>query len=702
MIRRLNVAIVVCIVSLVCSVFPSFATSENSKCGKLNSIIKEGTIRYKCLKVKGALRWKILKNDQVIVFTSLPPSNLLVTSGVTNLDFKSSSGLPLSILSKSPNTCSVNGLELTPKLAGNCSLLISQIGDKYFNPATLQFSINIFKAPQNILSREVLPTSLPVSKRSHVLSFVSDSGLMVSTTSKTSNVCSVEGFDLKLLSAGSCEIVASQPGNESFLPAQKSFSILLTKASQTISVTVPREVSFPSLAEEPLKMKVSPTSSSGLPVVVSTTTPSVCTVDGLSVLPISAGECVLKFEQKGDVEISPAETVQRTVNFKPECSASSRNTGNGPFLTATCYVGTRSIASPWFGPPSSKSKIYEYVGGSRVEMSVFKNSMIFDYYNGCWVEKGPLQFSNIGWAGRQSSAGCTIYSVSPSGVKVCQTGSGFDTAVITESNPGLRKYCAKSSLTASYCSWEFDVNWISTDPNIVPIANIASSGTSTSPNPSPTPTPAPSNSQKSTLSVGEKMQKLLSALDKSIYRIQCTVNRDGSADSYLTNAFAADVTLSENTKSRGFYGSLFTSYQELSDCLDANVREIKTFQAGNTSSGYIASYDNYNDVVLVLTRFPVAPILPSPTKPQVGDFVMHLAILGSATSVSIYGGYVSNIEGINVGTDLRMVIPGGVLINEDGKWIGIAQSDGEFQKPGLVCRKIVICDVIEDINRWSN
>lgn len=81
---------------------------------------------------------------------------------------------------------------------------------------------------------------------------------------------------------------------------------------------------------------------------------------------------------------------------------------------------------------------------------------------------------------------------------------------------------------------------------------------------------------------------------------------------------------------------------------------------------------------------------------------MHLAILGSAASVSIYGGYVSNIEGINVGTDLRMVIPGGVLVNEEGKWIGIAQSDGEFQKPGLVCRKIVICDMIEDINRWSN
>jgi len=702
---RIKILTALVVGMLLFSNTPAIADITNTKCSKLNSIIKQDGIQFKCLKIKNILKWQILKNNQTISFNEMPLTSWLMTSGSINLNLKSSSGLPISIVSKSPKICLVDSFTVSPISAGGCLLVASQPGDKYFNQATLQFSINIFKSPQNIISNETWPTSLSLSKGAQKLSFVSDAGLEVSVLSKTMSICSVSGSDLKLLSIGNCELTATQAGNDSFLSVQKSFSVLLTKTAQNITVAVPIAVSYPSLAEEPLKMKLSPTSSSGLSVSVSTSTPTICSVDGLSVLPIAAGDCVLRFEQSGDAGVSPAEVVQKTVNFRPECTKSSRNTGNGPFLTATCYVGTRSIASPWFGPPSANIKTYEYVGGSRIEMSVYKNSMIFDYYNGYWVDKGLLQFSNVGWTGRSSSAGCTTYSISPSGIKTCQTGSGFDIAVISENTTGLRRYCTKSSLTATYCSWEFDVNWIATDPNVVPIANVSATGTTTpSPtttNPSPTPSPSPSTPPKPIMTVGEKMQKALSALDKSIYRIQCTVNSGGTSDTYMTNGFAADVTLGENARSRGFIGTLWTNYEELSGCLDANVKDVNTFQAGYVNSGYVSNYDKYNDVALVMTRFPVVPIVPSPIRPQVGDFVMHLAILGTSASVSIYAGYVSNIEGNNIGTDIRFITAGGVLINEDGKWIGIAQVDGDFQKPGLVCRSIVICDAVEDVNRWS-
>jgi hypothetical protein len=239
------------------------------------------------------------------------------------------------------------------------------------------------------------------------------------------------------------------------------------KSAQSISVVMPSAAIFSTLTDTPGQISVAATSSASLPVRLSSGSPKNCSVSEFSVTPLSPGECVLIFEQEGNSQVLPAPVVQRSLLFKPDCTLSTRSTGNGSFPTATCYVGTRTIASNYLfsGFVTGNNSVYEFFGGSRIEKTTFKNSMIFDYQGGFWADKGKVQFSNLGWDGWKST-GCVRHKLDSSGAKVCEEGSGFDIAVITENSPGLRNYCFKRSATDAYCSWEFDVNWQALEPNL--------------------------------------------------------------------------------------------------------------------------------------------------------------------------------------------------------------------------------------------
>lgn len=237
------------------------------------------------------------------------------------------------------------------------------------------------------------------------------------------------------------------------------------KKSQVISLEYPRTIIYSSLAENPQSYSIAPVSSSGLTVSAMNNSPKICKLENFTITPLAVGICQLVLNQAGNDLTLPANPVEINIELKPECTVSSRATGNGSFATATCFVGTRTISSTYMfsGFLVEKKSVYEFFGGTRIERTTFKNSMIFDYINGFWAEKSPVQFSSLGWDGWKSS-GCTRYSGSGN-TRKCEEGSGFDVAVVTETNVGLRNYCFKQSAATSYCSWEFDINWIPMDSN---------------------------------------------------------------------------------------------------------------------------------------------------------------------------------------------------------------------------------------------
>jgi hypothetical protein len=119
--------------------------------------------------------------------------------------------------------------------------------------------------------------------------------------------CTVAGTTVHLTGAGSCALTASQAGNDDFNPAadvMQSFAI--AKASQTIT--------FAPLADRAFgaDFTVSATASSGLPVLLSVGRSSRCSLTGVTVHMLGAGQCVLVASQPGNTDYAAAPSVTRS------------------------------------------------------------------------------------------------------------------------------------------------------------------------------------------------------------------------------------------------------------------------------------------------------------------------------------------------------------------------------------------------------
>ncbi len=134
------------------------------------------------------------------------------------------------------------------------------------------------------------------------------SGLPVTLSSTTAAVCSVDGYVITLLAAGTCSITATQPGNLTYRPANpitRTFAV--SQATQTITFTNPGNKT---MAQSPVT--VAPTASSGLPVTLASTTTAICSVSAFTVTLLGPGTCTLTATQPGDAAYRPANPVTRS------------------------------------------------------------------------------------------------------------------------------------------------------------------------------------------------------------------------------------------------------------------------------------------------------------------------------------------------------------------------------------------------------
>jgi hypothetical protein len=142
---------------------------------------------------------------------------------------------------------------------------------------------------------------------SFVVSASSDSGLVVSFASTTTDVCTVDApgtspATVSIVSGGTCTLVASQGGNANYNPAptvERSLSI--NRIDQTISFDDP---AYRPAGAAPFAL--SATASSGLPVSFASETPAVCDVAGSTVSYLAPGECEITASQAGDASYNPA------------------------------------------------------------------------------------------------------------------------------------------------------------------------------------------------------------------------------------------------------------------------------------------------------------------------------------------------------------------------------------------------------------
>jgi hypothetical protein len=147
---------------------------------------------------------------------------------------------------------------------------------------------------------------------SRSLSGAASSGLAVTFSSKTPDICTFSGEIVTGVAAGTCTIAANQAGNSIYSAASEVMqNIAITSAPIVLAQTITFGTA-PTLSVG-RTVVVSAVSSSGLAVTFSSKTPAICTVSGGIVTGVAAGTCTIAANQAGNSIYSAASEMIQTL-----------------------------------------------------------------------------------------------------------------------------------------------------------------------------------------------------------------------------------------------------------------------------------------------------------------------------------------------------------------------------------------------------
>lgn len=172
------------------------------------------------------------------------------------------------------------------------------------------------------------PADKTLAESPITLAATASSGLAVSYSGNTPQVCTVSGATVTLLQTGLCTITVTQTGDSTYKaasPVTQSFTVNTapTKQDQTITFEQPANKT---LGDMPFALNAS--ASSGLAVSLSSDTPAVCTVSSTTVTLVAAGTCTITATQAGNAAFNAAQPV--THSF--QVTSPAENTNNPLFL----------------------------------------------------------------------------------------------------------------------------------------------------------------------------------------------------------------------------------------------------------------------------------------------------------------------------------------------------------------------------------
>ena len=255
----------------------------------------------------------VSKAAQTITFGAL--ANRTTLQSPVTVSAVSSSLLPVMFSTTTPAVCTstgTNGATIDLVGPGTCTVRADQPGDPTFDAAApVSRSFTVTRVAQTITfgvlaDRATTPSPFTVSA-------TASSGLAVNFTSPTPGVCSTggtHGATVTLLGAGTCTVVAHQPGDTIYnIAPAVGQSFTVTKTGQTIN--------FGALADAPpgTDVTVGATATSGLAVSFTTTTAAVCTAggtNGKTITLLTAGKCTVQADQAGNAIYAAAPPVAQS------------------------------------------------------------------------------------------------------------------------------------------------------------------------------------------------------------------------------------------------------------------------------------------------------------------------------------------------------------------------------------------------------
>jgi len=250
------------------------------------------------------------KVAQTITFVSPTPTSLIGTNSGT---LAATATLTPITFTVTPSTvCKVSGTTVTGVGAGTCTVTATQAGDATYASATKTQTITIAaKTAQTITFVSPTPTSL----------IGTNSGTLAATATLTpitftvtpSTVCKVSGTTVTGVGAGTCTVTATQAGDATYASATKTQTITIAaKTAQTITT-----FTAPTSLAKAASGALTGAASSGLVVTFTSTTTTICKVNGTTVTATStAGTCTVAADQSGNATYAAAPQKKLSISVK--------------------------------------------------------------------------------------------------------------------------------------------------------------------------------------------------------------------------------------------------------------------------------------------------------------------------------------------------------------------------------------------------
>jgi hypothetical protein len=314
----------------------------------------------------------ISKSLQTITFNAITPKTM---PGPLTVTATASSALTVAF--SASGTCSVTGTTVTYTGAGSCSITASQAGNAEWGLATaasgssLTRTFTISKNTQTINFTLPSGTDANLPGPGTITGASATSGLSITYASSTTGVCTVSGTSIAYIAIGTCTIVGSQSGNDSYLAgtATKSLSIA---AAGTVAVNSGNNngpiVPTPSPSATPTptpSVTATPTPTPSVtatptptPSVTATPTPSASAapkppVSVAVVVPagVKASKTVAVVGNSAATSVAPSKSVQLTIPSIPKGTAVTVTLTDSKGKQYT-IADVKSSGSKTFSPPA--------------------------------------------------------------------------------------------------------------------------------------------------------------------------------------------------------------------------------------------------------------------------------------------------------------------------------------------------------------
>ena len=221
--------------------------------------------------------------------------------------------LPLVVSSSTPTICSTDGKELKLIAVGNCTFKVSTTKTKDYavKESTQVVTITAARSkPELIMSVITNQTAKSLPKVIEIFRVFSPTGAYVMPQATTPTVCIASGFYVQIVGGGTCALTYQSEANASYLASDLyKVSFEVTRDPQTITFA---PAATADIATKSLTLTA--TASSGGAISFASSSTENCTISGLTLNLLKAGNCVVTASQAGTSTFAPV-TASATISL---------------------------------------------------------------------------------------------------------------------------------------------------------------------------------------------------------------------------------------------------------------------------------------------------------------------------------------------------------------------------------------------------